>query len=208
MKSALAILAVLVGPVAPLMADSCRNVVRRHNVVVLDSSLVITPFAIPVAVPVSYAVPSVLYSYNGQQAQPQYAAPRAAAAPQAQSQDAEWQEFLAWKAARAKVAAAPQSFVAAKCASCHNPGKKGAASFDLSLATHADLRHATALVAEGKMPPKTAPRLSAEEVGKVIHELSTMPVADAAQAEPQVRASDVPQPEAPPPEPVPNPESR
>lgn len=110
----IAILALLC---SPAVADHCRQqVVIQHA----DTGFIAVPYA--VAIPVAtVAVGQPLYSLNQQAypAQTPQAAP-AASAPQTSDETAKlFGEFLAWREAQQKAAAAPVSLVTKYCSTCH-----------------------------------------------------------------------------------------
>jgi mono/diheme cytochrome c family protein len=127
----------------PALADHCR-VVHRQNVVV-SSGAVITPFAIPVAVPTSV----VQYGYT-------YSHADAARAYGVQSNDAAlFEEFLAWKQQREAAAAQalPQTLLQKNCVGCHANNADAKEHFDLSgQLTSEQKLSAIAAVMKGKMP--------------------------------------------------------
>ena len=170
---------------APVLADNCRNQ-NVQQVVVADTGLTLVPFAVPIATPIASVVaPGVMYSANVQaQAYSPQVAPQAATKPSAVD-PAEWEAFLAWKASRPQAAAAPKplSLISAKCQRCHTPGGEAVDKFNLTTANDAELRHAIGIVALGEMPPPKVGKLSPEDVGKIIHELSTKPAAGAVKAQ-------------------------
>lgn len=137
-------------------ADHCR--VRNNAVVIQSTGAVVTPFAIPVAVPVQVVSP---YAY-------QHAGARA------QAVDPEYAEFLEWKKQRqAQVAtqAVPQTLVAKNCLKCHTDNADAKASFDMSKPL--DDKHklaAIAAVMTGKMPK--AKSLDPQVRADIVAELS------------------------------------
>jgi len=123
----------------PTMADHCR--IRSNAVVIQSSGAIITPFAVPVAVPTSVVVPGYTYSHAG---------------ASAAAVDPEYQEFLAWKAAKAnqvKAAVVPQSLLQQNCVGCHTTKADAKDHFDMSGELTADQKlKAIAAVMTGKMP--------------------------------------------------------
>ena len=124
----------------PAYADQCFH--QRHvgANVILSTGQVITPYVVPVAVPVG--VVSQGYAY--QRAMPQ-AAPAAV-------DPAEWEEFKAWKASKVTPAAAA-SLVTQSCASCHTKQARAVKALDLNQPlTDKQRIAAAAAVLAGRMP--------------------------------------------------------
>jgi len=151
--------------VSPAMADNCRNQ-NVQRVVVQDTGLVITPYAIPVGVPVAVGQYGGLYSYQGAA---QAYAPQAS--PQTDDQKL-FAEFQAWKATRTPIK--PQQLptaVYAACAKCHaGATPKGGFSVLGELSDKSRLR-AVREIAAGRMPPEGA-KVDAKMIGKVLDELT------------------------------------
>ena len=122
----------------PTLADHCR--VRNNAVVIQSTGAVIVPFAVPVATPVAVATP-YLYQHSG---------------VQAASADPDYQEFLAWKAAKAnqvKAAVVPQTLLQQNCVKCHTENADAREHFDMSKELTADQKlSAIRAVMTGKMP--------------------------------------------------------
>ena len=136
MKTILALLLLA----TPTLADHCR--VRNNAVVIQSTGAIVTPFAVPVAVPVQVATP---YVY-------QHASLSAAAV------DPDYAEFLAWKQAKAKspqVAAAvvPQTLLQQNCVKCHTENADAREHFDMSKELTADQKLAASrALLKGVMP--------------------------------------------------------
>lgn len=140
---------------APVLGDHCRQRVLVQH---LDTGLTVTAFALPVGVPLAAINP----------AQPSYSV-----APQAVP-DAEYQEFLAWRASRVKPQSIPQTAIQRSCVQCHSgPSPKGKLDLSGDLSDTVRLKSVGRIV-RGEMPPtaKKTP-LTADAVGKLIEELST-----------------------------------
>lgn len=165
------------------------------------ANVAITPFAIPVAVPVaSVQNPSLFYNYNSYASQYSdnsyggYAASGAGTA---------WEDRLAARVAEKVLSrvnsispASAQTLVASNCVKCHQgEDAKGAYRMDVPLTEGKKLKAITRILADD--PAKRMPKgktLGAEELGKLIQELSRPAVA----AESAVHAEVVKPDRAPP----------
>lgn len=174
MKVFVAILFLSLSSVAS--ADHCR--VRQNAVVVQDFAAV--QFAVPIGVPVAQVTPA-FYSYNAtaQTYRPQV---------QAQSDDAKlFEEFLTWKKARevSVRATGVETAVFKACSKCHAGPSPKVGFGILGDLTDADRIKAIGEVITGRMPK--GGKLSPEEVGKVLGELSGAKDKPAAAVSPQVQ---------------------
>lgn len=132
---------------------------RTYN---YNSQLAITPYAIPVAVPVATVTTNALYSYKE-------------AAPANTGQlDAETVAALKELVKSHRPRQAPAAgLVSQRCAGCHTGGGQAVSHFDLNNATGEDLRNAIKAVANGSMPKGN--KMSGDEIGKIVYELSIAP---------------------------------
>lgn len=139
----------------PTMADHCR--VRNQQVVIQSTGAIVTPFAVPVAVPVSVVTP---YTYSH-------------AGVSAAQTDPEYVEFLAWKAAKAnqvKASVVPQTLLQQNCVACHTNKADAKAALDMSKELTSEQKLAAiAAVMTGKMPKAKAldPQVRADVVAEL-----------------------------------------
>ena len=97
------LLLVCVVPRPIALGDGCRPAFRRGVAVRLSSGFAVTPFAVPVAVPVAtVTVPGLLYRYAGS---------KPLAPPATQQQSTEEIELLQ-----------PSEIIAQRCTACHRDG--------------------------------------------------------------------------------------
>lgn len=158
MKKVLAVL-ILAALATVAYADHCRK-----NVV-FSTGQIVTPYAVPVAVPVASLSSGYAYA-------PSAAAAPAAAEPSGISKE-EWAEFQAWRAGRPKATAV--SLVAQNCGVCHSANgikaDQGALeAFNISHELTADMKlKAAAALLDGSMPKGR--KIDANLRGNIIGEL-------------------------------------
>lgn len=176
-------------------AAGCHVAVQAHN----PQQLVITPFAIPVAVPLATVAP-VQYGYSYQGAAAGYLGQANYRSPDDDFADRVAAKLATRLASMQAQPAAAQSLdlVTQKCAKCHTgPAAKG--DWDLSrLGTPAGrLEAISRITAEDPAlrMPKGSP-LKPEEIGSLIHTLSSRPASTTQATGPATKS--------PPPEPVPD----
>lgn len=172
MKACGWLLAVLV-PAAACGGD-CRPVVRGPGVVVRPA-FAVTPFAVPVAVPVAtFVSPPVLYSFQGYSM-----ARQAAAVPRATVKEAPPNGESAERAGE------PAGIIQQKCGHCHG-GEAPKAGLDLTDLAALDVTRRLEAVrrvvsddAALRMPKGAA--LTPAEIGAVLQELSEVPARESAE---------------------------
>lgn len=178
----------------PLLLASTALAGNHCNVqaVQLQSGLVVTPFAVPVASPV--AVANVSPFVYGFQSAGSYA-PQSAAVKAQSTEDALVERLAAKLAAKlgldVKPLAVPEtpSLISATCVSCHGPTKQGGGiRFDQGLTDELRLQAVAAMMLDDgakRMPKGKA--IDAVTLGKLIQEFTTKPKA-------QVKPEALPEP--------------
>jgi cytochrome c553 len=148
---------------SPLAADHCRQSHRFFE----------TPAYVAVPAPIVFY--SIGGTYQAAPAVPPQA--QAAPAPHAPGVDPEYQEYLAWKAARAQ--AAPVSILSQKCASCHGAAATNVAArggLKLESMTADDRLNAIEAIRSDRMPPNAKRQpLDGTTASKLIGELTQRP---------------------------------
>jgi mono/diheme cytochrome c family protein len=149
--------------VSPTYGDQCFH--QRHvgaNVVILSTGQVVTPYVVPVAVPVGVVSQGYAYQRVMPQATPAaqqgygtHTAPNVAnygVLEAAGISKEEWQDFKKWRESQI-VPSATASFVTQSCAACHTKQQRAVEALNLNHPlTDAQRIAAAAAVLSGRMP--------------------------------------------------------
>ena len=167
----------------PLLLAAPALAGNHHQQLILQSGLAVSPFAIPVAVPVVTVAPhSYSLGFSGQAYAPQ-AAPQARVQSTKSAEDALVDRLVEKLAARLGLDAKPASvdphpLLTANCLSCHNATKKsGGVDFSGELTDELRLRAIGAMLSDkdsARMPK--GKQLDANSLGKLIQEFSKKPL--------------------------------